>query len=200
MKPWKEYLKMRRDERNTKMDLMEKQAALIKKNIEDEYVQRTRKLKLRSESASVFVENREFELLEDTLAELRESANCSLAEVVKNSIDECSMRQCNELRGKDMTMNVGFPIPGRTVTDLVSLVGNVPNALDGISRIIDSTNNKEIRLREITLQSEIAKAQICADYQLKLKNLNMQEKIIDKVLAREDISVDDIIALFKELK
>ena len=31
MKPWKEYLKMRRDERNTKMDLMEKQAALIKK-------------------------------------------------------------------------------------------------------------------------------------------------------------------------
>lgn len=200
MKPWKEYLKMRRDERNTIIDLMEKQTALIKKNIEDEYVRRTRKLKLCDESASVLVENNDFEALKNKLTELGDSANCSLAEVVKNSIDECSMRQCNELRGEDMTMNIGFPIPGRTVTDLVSLAGNVPNALDGISRIIDSTNNKEIRLREIASQSEIAKAQICADYQLKLKNLNMQEKIIDKVLAREDISVDDIIALFKELK
>ena len=79
-----------------------------------------------------------------------------------------------------------------------AIVGTLPDVINSITAIVDSCNNRDIRIHEITKLAEIENNKINKDYLDKCNQWTFKSRVMHEVFLSDKFSGDQIISLAKE--
>ena len=91
-----------------------------------------------------------------------------------------------------------FPVSPEMATAGGAVAGILPDIISSIGAIVNSCNNKDIRIHEITKCAEVENNRIEKDYLDKCNQWAFKSRLMHNAFTSDKISGDQIIELAKE--